>query len=77
MCDHLEPHGSEASRAANAVLTSFMRSEPIEARHARLLMQVMVASARRGPRVPVRPQDSNVARKWVVMLSSRRAMTAH
>jgi hypothetical protein len=59
------------------MLDSSMQSEPMEARQARLLMQVMVASARRGPRVPVRPDDSNVARKWVVMLSSRRAMTAH
>ena len=59
------------------MLTSFMHTEPVEARHARLLMQVMVATARRGPRVPVRPDESNVARKWVVMLSSRRAMTAH
>jgi hypothetical protein len=59
------------------MLDSSMQSEPVETRHARLLMQVMVATARRGPRVPVRPDESNVARKWVVMLSSRRALTAH
>jgi hypothetical protein len=59
------------------MLDSSMQSEPMETRHARLLMQVMVASARRGPRVPVRPHDTSIARKWVVMLSSRRARTAH